>query len=74
MATSATELQLIGEILQAVLNDVPMLIEVVESIIPIFKENRVPTTEEWTALESLIGETHSTLQTDIQTEITKLGS
>lgn len=61
-----TTLQLIANILETVLSDVPMLIQVVESIIPIFKEDRVPTADEWTALQTLLDTNHTELQNAIQ--------
>lgn len=72
MSTKNT-LQLVAQILESVLSDVPMLIEVVESIIPIFKENRVPTAAEWTTLQTLLGTNHTALQDAIEAELAKLG-
>lgn len=71
MATTTT-IQLIATILESVLSDVPLLIQVIETIIPIFKENRVPTQAEWVALQALLDEKHTALQTAIQTELAKL--
>lgn len=74
MATTTSTIQLVATILESVLNDVPLLIQVIETIIPIFKENRVPTQDEWTTLQTLLDEKHSALQTAIQEELEKLGS
>ena len=73
-STTSTTIQLVANILESVLSDVPLLIEVIETIIPIFKENRVPTQEEWTTLQTLLDEKHTALQTAIQEELTKLES
>lgn len=72
MSNTVSTIQLIAQILEAVMSDVPLLVEVVEAIIPIFKENREPTSAEWTALQTLLDQTHSDLQTSIQTELAKL--
>lgn len=69
-----TTLQLIANILETVLSDVPMLVEVVESIIPIFKEDRVPTADEWTALQTLLDSNHTELQAAIQKELDALSA
>lgn len=73
-AKTLTNLQLIANILETVLSDVPMLVEVVESIIPIFKEDRVPTADEWTALQNLLDSNHTELQAAIQKELDALSA
>lgn len=73
-AKTLTTLQLIANILETVLSDVPMLVEVIEAIIPIFKEDRVPTADEWTALQTLLDSNHTELQAAIQKELDALSA
>ena len=50
------------KILEAVIEDVPTLIEVVEKIIAIYKQKGAPTTDDWTEINALVDKTHTTLQ------------
>lgn len=74
MSNTATTIQLIAQILEAVMSDIPLLVQVVEAIIPVFKENREPTAAEWDALQELLDQTHSDLQASIQAELAKLST
>lgn len=74
MSSTVTTIQLIAQILEAVMSDVPLLVEVVESIIPVFKENREPTAAEWEALQTLLDQSHADLQTAIQTALAKINA
>lgn len=58
------ELTAIAGILETVISDVPTLITVVEKIVTIFKEGRVPTDAEWASLNAAADAAHAKLQAD----------
>lgn len=49
-------------ILEAVINDVPTLITIIENLVTIYKENREPTAAEWTSIDALVDASHAKLQ------------
>lgn len=50
------------QILIAVVEDVPTLIQVVEKIIEIYKSKEAPTDEDWKEINALCDKTHEELQ------------
>lgn len=56
------DLAAISSILETVISDVPTLISVVEKLVTIFKENRVPTSDEWTSINAIVDAAHEKLQ------------
>lgn len=56
------DLAAIASILGTVISDVPTLISVVEKLVTIFKENRVPTSDEWASINAIVDAAHEKLQ------------
>ncbi|ARW49523.1 hypothetical protein [Acetobacter pasteurianus] len=56
------DLAAIASILETVISDVPTLISVVEKLVAIFKENRVPTSDEWASINATVDAAHEKLQ------------
>lgn len=55
-------LAMIATLIETIISDAPTLINVVEKLIPIFKENRAPTDAEWSEINNLVDATHKKLQ------------
>lgn len=51
-------------ILEAVVSDIPTLIQIVEKLVAIFKENREPTSAEWASIDALVDASHKKLQAE----------
>lgn len=49
-------------VITAVVADLPTLISILEKLIAIFKENRVPTADEWKTIDALVDASHAKLQ------------
>lgn len=54
----------IASILETVISDIPTLVQIVEKLITIFKENRAPTDEEWQEMNALCDAASAKLQAD----------
>lgn len=54
----------IASILETVIQDAPTLITLVEKLISIFKENRTPTSDEWSQINALVDAAHKKLQSN----------
>lgn len=51
-------------ILEAVIADIPTLIQIVEKLVAIYKENREPTSAEWASIDALVDASHKKLQSE----------
>lgn len=49
-------------ILEAVISDIPTLIQIIEKLVAIYKENREPTSDEWKSIDALVDASHAKLQ------------
>ncbi|GBR14105.1 hypothetical protein [Gluconobacter frateurii] len=49
-------------VISAVVADLPTLITILEKLIAIFKEDRVPTADEWKSIDALVDASHAKLQ------------
>ncbi|MEN3168741.1 hypothetical protein [Gluconobacter sp. OJB] len=49
-------------VITAVVSDLPTLISILEKLIAIFKEDRVPTSDEWKTIDALVDASHAKLQ------------
>ena len=53
---------MIATLIETIISDAPTLINVVEKLIPIFKQDRAPTDAEWSEINDLVDATHKKLQ------------
>ncbi|KAB8122204.1 hypothetical protein D3W54_15965 (plasmid) [Komagataeibacter medellinensis] len=60
------DLAAIAALVETVISDVPTLIQIVEQLITIFKENRAPTASEWASMNALVDKAHANLQNGAQ--------
>lgn len=60
--TSSTILTQVLPILQALINDIPTAVSVIDLVLPALKEGRNLTTAEWDQLDALADAAHKALQ------------
>lgn len=52
------------EVLSVIVSDAPLLVEVVEKVVAIFKSKEAPTADDFTELNALLDQTHTALQNE----------
>ena len=62
MSDSTTILTKIIPMLQALINDIPTAVSVIDIVLPALKEGRNLTTDEWNTLDGLADKAHEALQ------------
>lgn len=55
-------LVMIASLIETIISDAPTVINIVEKLIPIFKQDRAPTDAEWLEINNLVDATHKKLQ------------